>query len=271
MNPGAKPKVFNNEKLQHIAQLVDVGEMGINAIARSFGHSYPVVYRNMSIFYGEKRWKEIVAASAKKQQFLKGYIPWHAGTHIVPGGIEHLKPYLFKKDYVSKYIAKRWKPVGSITIRKKKLPRRKDNYGNYKGASRYKKEQFIKTPDCKWVPYARYLWEEKNGKKIPKGMCVVHLDKNMMNNSIENLHLMKISNYLKYLQERFPEDHAVSCERMRKAHLGLKRIKPTIKIIRKVWECTDCGAEYKEEPTKCTKCGKYSFELLTVQFKEEAA
>lgn len=53
------------------------------------------------------------------------------------------------------------------------------------GRGRYKR----KNVNGKNVQYSRYVWEKHFGK-IPKGMIIHHIDKNKMNNKIENLAMM---------------------------------------------------------------------------------
>lgn len=40
------------------------------------------------------------------------------------------------------------------------------------------------------VPQHRFIWEEANGKKIPKGYVIHHKDGNKKNNTVGNLQLM---------------------------------------------------------------------------------
>jgi hypothetical protein len=46
-----------------------------------------------------------------------------------------------------------------------------------------------------WRYYHHYVWEKATGIKIEKGFCIHHKDRNPLNNSIENLEYMKISEH----------------------------------------------------------------------------
>lgn len=51
----------------------------------------------------------------------------------------------------------------------------------------------------------RYLWEKKNGK-IPDGFELHHIDKNALNNSLENLQILTIDEHKKLHADELTED-----------------------------------------------------------------
>jgi len=56
--------------------------------------------------------------------------------------------------------------------------------------------RLIYVPTRGWVKEHHYIWEQHNGP-VPKGMCIHHIDQNKLNNKIENLRLMTISDHHK--------------------------------------------------------------------------
>jgi len=96
--------------------------------------------------------------------FKKGQKPWNKGKkglHFSPGTE-------FKKGQRSL----RWLPVGTKTIRTDKNK---------------KKRRWIKVEEPNvWIEYAKFIWIKNNGE-IPKNYLIHHLDKNSLNDNIENL------------------------------------------------------------------------------------
>lgn len=95
--------------------------------------------------------------------FEKGHEPWNKGLR----GIHLSSATEFKKGQRGiNYV-----PVGTIRTRKEKG----------------KPRQFIKVSDPNiWEYYAVYLWEQKYGK-IPQGYVIHHINKNRLDDRIENL------------------------------------------------------------------------------------
>lgn len=261
--PGRKPKVFDNDMLETINRLIRTGKMRLQTIARNHHTTYTVFIRNMKQFYGETEWNDIVIARNNRKYFKKGQKAWNAGIHTRP---DHLKPYHFKKGCLRGIAARGWKPIGAIVIRKKPWPVRKGS-----GRRKIKRFRWIKIADkpysgygINWILYARYKWEKLNGS-ISKGMCVVHLDMNTLNDNTDNLMLMSRIDYQKYLQSRFPEKHEITKKRMSKSHQGLVKIKcPARKYV---WECGYCEYQPPEKIEKCPKCGRYSFNKIELRLK----
>ncbi len=102
-----------------------------------------------------------------KTSFRKGHKTWNKdikGTHFSP-------ETEFKKG--QKGI--NWMAVGSTTIRIDK------------GKT---KRCWIKVEEPNiWIEYAKFIWIKHNGK-IPKGYLIHHIDRNALNDHIDNLALL---------------------------------------------------------------------------------
>ena len=95
--------------------------------------------------------------------FKNGHIPWNKGIK----GIHLSEDTEFKKGRKPNFCF----PVGTIRIRKEKG----------------KPRNFIKIAEPnKWKYYAVFLWEQANGK-IPKGYVIHHINKNRLDDRLDNL------------------------------------------------------------------------------------
>ena len=74
----------------------------------------------------------------------------------------------------------------------------------YTASGQQEKRAFVKIGQNKWVQRNRYVWEQHFGK-IPKGMFVIHLDGNFLNDDIGNLGLVTKSQsiYIGHNELRF--------------------------------------------------------------------
>lgn len=105
--------------------------------------------------------------------FKKGHIPWNKGIK----GIHNSPNTEFKKGRVSK----NKRDIGSITLR------------THKGETR----QWIKVAEPnKWKLYSVYLWETYNGMKPPKGYVIHHINKDKLDDRIDNLKLLSRSEHI---------------------------------------------------------------------------
>ena len=105
--------------------------------------------------------------NSAKTMFTKGNASWNKGLK----GLTNKSSTKFKKGHIP-HNAK--ESDGAISIRKDK------NGTCYR---------FIRVALGKWYHYGRWVWEEKNGK-IPKGMCLWHIDRDSLNDNIENLEVI---------------------------------------------------------------------------------
>lgn len=103
-----------------------------------------------------------------KSEFKKGSIPWNKNKK----GIHLSKETEFKKGL----IPKNKMPVGSIITRSDHRNRNGDRRRAYRK---------IGEPN-KWILNYRYIWEYFYGK-IPKGSVIHHIDRNVLNDDINNL------------------------------------------------------------------------------------
>ena len=147
---------------------------------------------------------------------------------------------------------------------------KKTRYGPKK--KRYKQRRFIKIgnkPNGKynWVLYKRYLWIKEHGS-IPKGMCIVSLDGNWMNDSMDNLACMKRVDYMRYLETRFPKRKEQRIRRMLASRLKNKKAKDPCKPITELWECPSCGYDNKTKFNQCPRCNSHLSEIIKIALKE---
>ncbi len=163
---------------------------------------------------------------------------------------------LFKKGQLRFVNARRWKPIGAIMVKQRR-------YGPRKVKVKYAK--YIKIDDqpygsyaTNWVPYARWLWEKENGP-IPKGMIIVHLDENTMDDDLDNLACMTRGDYLRYRDARFPKKLEQRKKRQAVAARKRVRVREPIKKYR-FFECNQCGYEADASFEQCPKCASYSVE-----------
>lgn len=118
-------------------------------------------------YCSHKCYIEAYRGKRRKSIFVAGHTPWNKNLKGI-----HLSPSTeFKKGMVSNKLL----PLGTITKRRGKG-----------GTIR----QFIKIAEPnKWILYAEYLWINHNGN-IPKGFVIHHINKNPLDDRIENLCLL---------------------------------------------------------------------------------
>lgn len=246
---GPKPKVYDENTLKMIDNLFNDGKLSIKKIIEELHTHRNVFYRNMEAYYGRERWDEIVEVYRSRRGIRKG--------QRISTATE------FKKDGPLRYVnARRYRAVGKFQIKARKVQSKR-------GRPRLVRTRWIKVDDVingknNWKVYARYLWEEKYGP-IPKGMCIVHLDRDNLNDDFDNLAMMTKGDYIRYLQSRFPEREKIIKARMKKSRTSVKRIKFNKEIS--VWECSWCEYQPLEKIEKCPKCGHEAFEKIIIKQK----
>jgi hypothetical protein len=100
-------------------------------------------------------------------RFELGHEPWNKGTK----GECKSNSGSFRKGQRPKT----WLPVGTITVRIEKKRNRR---------------HWIKIAEPnKWLEFAKWVWIQNYGK-IPKGFVVYHINRNTLNDNIENLKLI---------------------------------------------------------------------------------
>ena len=115
------------------------------------------------------------------------------------------------------------------------------------GEGRYKR----KIVNGKSLQYSRYIWEERFGK-IPNGMIIHHIDKNRMNNNINNLALLtyKAHNLL-HSKDRRTWNKGLTTKNNKKMAIIIKK-RNTVKLetmkkkCKETWKLKQSGLKLKE-------------------------
>ena len=108
-----------------------------------------------------------------KTTFAKGHTPWNKNKKGI-----HLSR---KRENKKRSKPVNWKPVGTITQRKDKN----------KTTRKWIK---IKEPNI-WMELYRYNWK-KAGRKFKKNYVIHHIDKNSLNDKLENLILLSRAEHI---------------------------------------------------------------------------
>lgn len=241
MKPGPKPKRFSTKKTEQLyTELIEGAR--ITALAAKYKTSAQVIKRNLERVYGEDVYHQLVHAWKKEQT------PWNFGKH---GTAPWMKQYQYKKGHLRGTAARKWRPLLTVVI--------------WKRAG--KELRYIKIDDKamngskNWIQYCHYIWHRTNGS-IPKGMDIVHLDLNLLNDDIDNLMAMTRSDFRKYLCERFPDKFGiVNFVRKRRGARKLKesfyraRVKYNTTVVA---ECNNCSADVLKGTVRCPKCSSYA-------------
>ena len=185
--------------------------------------------------------------------------PWNTG---LKGFGEWLTKYRFKKGHLRYTAARNLRPIGTIVVWRRTL-------GKGVGRSKRKvKIKFIKVEDKKWISLARYIWKQNYGP-IPKGMCVVFLDRNYDNFDLDNLALMTRGQYFNYLDAKFPKHKIHRLKLLSRSLKRMNRRKPD--VIRHFWECPSCGYEEDKAFEKCPKCNNMSCQEMLITSRKKQA
>lgn len=105
--------------------------------------------------------------------FPEGHTPWNKGKKGI-----HLSP---KSEFKKGQKPKNKMKIGTTTVRT-------DKSGN--------KRRWIKVYEPNvWIEYAKFVWIHKYGA-IPMGLLTHHLDKNTLNDNIENISLVTRSAHI---------------------------------------------------------------------------
>ena len=202
-------------------------------------------------------------------RFEKGHTPWTKGVKGI-----HLSPATeFKAGCLRGAAARNYRPVGTITTCHDKPPRRLRNRRRKGGLQwKGKARRWIKIledgpPKRRWITLARFNYEKQVGP-IPPGCCVVHLDGNQLNDTVENLRAVTHSEAIGLQRSRDPEFEIKKQKAAGKSAKLRHETKRQIKALRSdkrftaFWECCSCGGEVHDKamPQQCLKCGGGSFE-----------
>ena len=258
-----------------IARLLRQRQATVTGLMREYRCAYATMMRAVlsqmpKAEYNQLKRDHLLAAN-RATRFRRGHKAWNKGLKGI-----HLSPASeFKKGCLRGQAARNWRPIGTITIRCDTLfgwqrSRRYKNGEHRKGKPR----RWIKIrddglPQKRWVPYARFLWEQNRGP-VPAGYIVVHRDGNQMNDAIDNLIIVDRRLHLHRTSHSDPEVVARRTQRSAKAR---KRNTAARRILRRqttyttpTWHCPGCGATYETDtpPQWCSKCSGYSFERISL-------
>jgi len=109
-----------------------------------------------------------------KTSFKKGSIPWNKELKGI-----HLSP---KSEYKKGHVCPSRKNIGTIT-------QRIDKGKNIRNWIK------IKQPNT-WIGYTRYVWQQSYGE-IPKKAVIHHVDKDTLNDKIQNLCILNRAEHLR--------------------------------------------------------------------------
>lgn len=176
-----------------------------------------------------------------KHRFKLGHETWNAGMKgRSPPGCEATQ---FKPGCLRGNAARKYRGIGSVTIRRQP-------------------SRWIKVDEGKYIPYARYLWEKEHGP-VPAGRFVVHANHRTMDDRLENLVMVDCVEQMRRLGQR-PDVEARRIKMLRRASArrrpkdgpARRWAKGQTQQSRTIRECKECGAEV--EAVRCPKCGSGS-------------
>ena len=145
-------------------------------LCKHFKCGYIVLQRNL-IFYKIQIRKPAVS----KNVFKKGHIPWNKGKKNI-----HVSQ---RTEFKKGDTPVNWRLVG--TIRKRR----------WKNGTT---TRFIKVAEPnKWIPFTRWLWIQEYGE-IKEDDKIVHIDRDSLNDSMDNLIALPPHLYLSYTKWKRP-------------------------------------------------------------------
>lgn len=258
-----------------IARRLRDHQVTVTGLMREYGSTYATIMRAVHSQMSKAQYRRIVnhniATHNLGTRFQPGHATWNKdlkGTHFSPQSE-------FKKGGPLRgFAARLWRPIGVITIRHDQPFAWQRRRRGPKGGLRGKPRRWIKVRDDgplqnRFIPYARYLWETRNGP-VPDGLIVVHKDGNQMHDVIDNLILVDRRRHISRTCHNAPD---VMARAHKHAGTSRKRDTPARRLLRsqrageaQAWHCPACGATYEQlaPPARCVKCSASSFERLTI-------
>jgi len=247
----------------------------LTGLMREYGSAHSTIMWAVLSQMSKGKYRRIVDHNRTTHNFNTRFRPGHATWNKYLKGI-HLSPQSeFKKGGPLRGQAARlWRPIGVITIRHDQPFAWQRRRRGPKGGLRGKLRRWIKVrddgpPRNRFIPYARYLWEKRNGT-VPDGLLVVHKDGNQMHDVIDNLILLDRRRHMSRTCHNFPD---VMARAHKHAGTSRKRDAPARRLLRaqregeaQAWHCPACGATYEQlaPPARCVKCSAASFERLFI-------
>jgi len=267
-----------------IVQRLQDGTTTLDSLRKEYRCGYALLMRAILSQISKTQWVRIRNANLnrvnKKSRWKKGNVPWNKGMKGWTAGGRSAETR-FKKGCIRGQAARNWRAVGTITLRYDKLFRWQNKW-TYKDGSRRKGKprRWIKIRDDgplwrRWIPYARYLWQQEHGS-VPDGYFVVHSNGDQMDDSLENLTIVNRKEHLAHNHQIDPDmrDRARvrACRSRRKNTQARKQLKSLQGPQITFWECRSCAAEYhsEEKPDFCRKCLSTYFEQIRRRQKKTA-
>jgi predicted Zn-ribbon and HTH transcriptional regulator len=202
-------------------------------------------------------------------RFPKGNIPWTKGVK----GLRLSPATEFKCGHIRGMAARRYRAVGTITIRNDKAPKRLRERKNAKPG---KPRRYIKVRDDgplhrRYQIYARYVYEQEYGP-IPAGLIVLHKDGDTMNDDPGNLLAVTHASSLNHMKDLDPNLEHIRLKQLRKsqkdrrAEERVKREKYGKRV--RIYECQDCGYDSEDKLARCPKCSSFRIDPVKVRIKQ---
>lgn len=255
-----------------IAAAYRTGKVSYKALSRQYHCNYncllAAILSQMSVAEYRRIIKQRRVRAGKSSGWQRGHVPWDKGLKGI-----HLSPATeFKKGWFRGAAARKWRPVGTVIVRYDKPSRSVRLKCGPK--TRGNRRRWIKVcddgpPSHRWIPYARHLWQKRNGP-VPDGMFVVHANGNSMDDRPANLILSDLRRNMSRNCHQRPEIVALArktgAEAKRRNTAARRAIRALAGPLRPTWHCPACGATYESAapPTRCEKCSAASFERLTI-------
>ena len=267
-----------------IAERLKDTPVTLTKLMKEYRCSWSVIMRAVLSQMSKSQWKRIgnkkLSHGNAKHHFQKGHKTWNKNRK----GIHLSTATEFKKGH----LPTNHKHVGSIRIVTRERQGRINQYREIKVSG-------IMQGRHKWIPYARYLYEQKYGP-IPKGQFPVHIDGDSMNDELDNLRIVDRKGHLALQMQRDP-NMLKKCRRnaskaLRKKWAAYRRRKLKLnknvnkkrkadeqehqhrilftKGVKKLrdrvytfWQCTGCGFDITgKPPLPCPKCGGLHYEQI---------
>jgi len=196
-----------------------------------------------------------LGSGGKAGRFKRGHETWNKGRK----GLRMSPATEFKPGCLRGQAARRYRHIGSVTIRRDSRGRR----------YRWLKVQDDGRVQYRCVPYARYVWEQAHGA-IPDGCCVVHIDGNGLNDAPGNLRMVSRKLLPRLARLLHPDLEAKRLANLRKTQKKRARNKGARRRMRELRDsratalyCGGCGYTTEgETPGGCPKCGAGRLEQI---------
>lgn len=151
--------------------------IGIYNDMKDKGYGLAVVDGSHSIGNGHRKGMKPTNA------FIKGHTPWNKGIKGL-----HLSP---ETEFVKGSVPTNKMKVGTVT-------QRIDKYGTWR--------KYIKVAEPNsWETYAVFLWEKAYGK-VKEGCVIHHINKNVLDDRLDNFQMLTRAEHLEVHREDYKEN-----------------------------------------------------------------